>query len=138
MVKQFKLILQRILDSSKHIPNLIELITFCSYSVQVVNERPLTAVSCDSRDNTVLTPASLLTPGLDPYTAVGRAHAKDKLRRDYRFNLALADHFWHEWMDLYLPTLQGRRYFETCGGMHLIAKLMRISFRSISKKRSIR
>ena len=28
--------------------------------------------------------------------------------------------------------------FETCGGMHLIVKSMRISFRSISKKRSIR
>ena len=29
-------------------------------------------------------------------------------------------------------------YFETCGGMHLIAKPMGISFRSTSKKRSIR
>ena len=93
MVKQFKLILQRILNSSKHISNLMELITFCSNSVRMVNQRPLTAVSSDPRDNTVLTPASLLTPGLDPYTPVGRAHNKDELRRNYRFNLALEDRF---------------------------------------------
>ena len=71
----------------------MELITFCSNSVQVVNERPLTAVSGDPKDNTVLTPASLLTSGLDPYTPVGRAHDKDELKRGYRFNLCLEDRF---------------------------------------------
>ena len=74
----------------------MKLITFCSHSVRVVHERPLTAVSSDPRDNTVLTPASLLTHGLDPYTSVGRAHNRDELRRDYRFNLASADRFWHD------------------------------------------
>ena len=48
------------------------------------------------------TPASF-TPGLDPYAPVGRAHDKDELRRDYRFNLALADGFWYDWMDFYQP-----------------------------------
>ena len=43
-----------------------------------------------------LTPAFLLTPGLDSYALVGRSHNKDELRRDYRFNLALADRFWHD------------------------------------------
>ena len=43
----------------------MELITFCCNSVRVVNERPLTALSSDPRDNTVLTPASVLTPGLE-------------------------------------------------------------------------
>ena len=121
MVKQFKLILQRILDSSKHIPNLMELITFCSNSVRVVNEQPLTVVSGDHRDNTVLTPTSLLTTGLDPYTPVGRAHDKDKqLRSDYRFNLALADRFWHDWIDFYLPTLQGKnKWRETVGNLKI-------------------
>ena len=46
----------------------MEQITFCSNSVRMINERPLPVVSSDPRDNTVLTPASLLTPGLDPYT----------------------------------------------------------------------
>ena len=74
----------------------------------MVNKRPLTAVSSDPRNNNVLTPASLLTIGLDLYTPVDRAHDKNELRRNYTFNLALADRFWHEWMDFYLPTLQGR------------------------------
>ena len=65
----------------------------------MVNKRPLTAVSSDPRDNTVLTPASLFTSEPDPYTVVGRSHIKDELRRDYMFNLALADRFWHDWMD---------------------------------------
>ena len=108
MIKQFKLILHRILDSSTHTPNLIELITFCSNSVRVVNERPITPLSDDPRDNTVVTPASLFTPGLDPYTPVGIAHERDELRSDFRFNLALADRFWRDWVAFYLPTLQGR------------------------------
>ena len=117
MEKRFKLILQRILGSSKHIPNLMELITFCSNSVRVVNERPLTAVSSDPRDNTVLTPASLLTPGLYPYTPVGRAHDKDKLRRHYRFNLALQTVFgmigWiFTWL-LYRVEISGGKLLET-------------------------
>ena len=96
MMKQIKLILQRILDSSKHVPNLMELIIFCSNSVQMVNERPLTAVSIDPRDDTVLTPASFLTPGLNSYTHMERAHDKNELRRDYTFNLASSDRFWYD------------------------------------------
>ena len=108
MVKQFKMIFHRVLGSSSHTPSLIELITFCSNSVRVVNERPITTLSDDPRDTTVVTPASLLTPGFDSYSPVGKAHNRDELRRDYRFNLALADRFWHDWIGFYLPTLQGR------------------------------
>ena len=108
MVKQVKHILQRILETTTHKPSLMKLITFCSNAVRVVNERPLTALSHDPRDSAVVTPASLLTPAFDPYTSVGRAHDRDHLRRDYRFNVALADRFWKDWVAFYLPTLQGR------------------------------
>ena len=108
MVKQVKRILQRTLETATHKPSLMELITFCSNAVRVVNERPLTALSDDPRDFAVVTPASLLTPAFDPYTPVGRAHDRDHLRRDYRFNVALADRFWKDWVAFYLPTLQGR------------------------------
>ena len=91
MVKQFKLILQRTLSATLRKPSLIELITFCSNAVRIVNERPLTPLSDDPKDSIVITPASLLTPGFDIYTPVGTAHDRDHLRRDYRFNLALAD-----------------------------------------------
>ena len=86
----------------------MELITFCSNAVRVVNERPLKALSDDPRDFAVVTPASLLTPAFDPYIPVGRAHDWDHLRRDYKFNVAVADRFWKDWVAFYLPTLQGR------------------------------
>ena len=108
MVKQVKRILQRTLETATHKPSLMELITFCSNAVGVVNERPLTALSDRPRDFAVVTPASLLTPAFDLYALVGRAHDRDHLRRDYRFNVALADCFWKNWMTFYLPTLQGR------------------------------
>ena len=92
------------LDASTH-----ELLTFCSSAMRVVNERPITALSDDHRDFTVVTPASLLTPGLDPYTPIGTAHQKEYLKRDYCFNLAwVSDKFWREWVVFYLPPLQGR------------------------------
>ena len=108
MVKQIKRILQRTLDPAAHTPSLIELITFCSNAVRVVNERPITALSEDPRDCTVVTPASLLTPGFHPYSPVGSVHERDHLRRDYKFCVALAERFWKDWMAFYLPTLQGR------------------------------
>ena len=90
----------------------------------MVNERKLTAVSSDPRDNTVLTPASLLTFGLDPYTSVGRVHDKDELRRDYRFNLALVDRFWHDWLDFFLPTLQGKNKWRETARNFKIGQLL--------------
>ena len=61
MVTQVKRILQRTIETAAHKPSLLELITFCSNPVRVVNERPLTALSDDPSDFAVVTPASLLT-----------------------------------------------------------------------------
>ena len=98
----------------------MELITFCSNAVREVNERPLTALSDDPRDFAVVTPASLLIPAFDLYPPVGRAHDRDHLRRDYRFNLALADCFWKDWVAFYLPMLQGRnKWRETSKNLHI-------------------
>ena len=108
MVKQVKRILQRTLETATHKPSLMELITFCSNAAWVGNERPLTALSDDPRDFAAMTPPSLLTPAFDPYTPVGRAHDRDHLRQDYRFNMVLADRFWKDCVAFYLPTLQGR------------------------------
>ena len=95
MVKQFKLIFERISHASIKKPNIIELITFCSNAVCILNERPITPLSDDTKDFTVITPASLLTTGFDKYAPIGVAHDKDHLRRGYRFNLALAERFWN-------------------------------------------
>ena len=66
-------------------------------------------LSDDPRDFTGITPASLLTPYLDPHVAVGQPHDRDMLRRDYRFNLSLSQQFWEKWIAFYLPWLQGRK-----------------------------
>ena len=68
VVKQIKIILQRTLDASTHKPSLMELLTFCSNAVRVVNARPITALSDDPRDCEAVTPASLLTPGFDTFS----------------------------------------------------------------------
>ena len=118
MIKQIKLILHRTLDTAAHIPRVMELITFCSNAVRLVNERPITALSEDPRDFTVVTPASLLTPGFDRYSPVGRAHERDHLRRDFKFCVALAERFWEEWVAFYLPLcrkeINGGNLRKTC------------------------
>ena len=38
---------------------------------------------------------------------------KGDLRRDYIFNSTLAHRFWLQWMESYLPTLQGRNKWKT-------------------------
>ena len=120
MVKQVKRILQRTLETATHKPSLMELITFCSNALRVVNERPPAALSDDPRDFAVVTPVSLLTPAFDPYTPVGRAHNCDHLRRDYRFNVALADRFWKDWVAFYLLTFKGRnKWRETSKNLHI-------------------
>ena len=82
MVKQFKLIFERILQASLRKPNIVELIIFCSNGVRIVNKRPITPLSDDPEDFTVITPASLLTSGFDKSSPIGVAHNKDHLRRD--------------------------------------------------------
>ena len=112
MVKQFKIVLTHILNVSHRKPNFLELLTYTGSAVRIFNERPLTPLSNDPKEFTAITPASLLTPYFDPFSAVGVPHDKDMLRRDYRFNLALSQQFWEKWITFYLPRLQGRKKWQ--------------------------
>ena len=113
MVKQIKRVIFQILDSSKRQPSLIKLITYMGSAVRIVNERPLVPLSDDAKDCTVITPASLLTPYISPYSIVGEPRHKDNLRRDYRFNVSLSQKFWEKWLEFYLTWLQGRNKWHT-------------------------
>ena len=93
MVKQFKIVLSHILETAVHKPKFVELLTYVGSAVRIVNKRPLLPPSDDPRDSTAITPASLLTPYLDPHVAVGQPHDRDMFRRDYRFNLSLSQQF---------------------------------------------
>ena len=89
-------------------PSLIELQTFMSDAVRIVNDRPLTTVSDKSNNLAPLCPSSFLGQQLAPYMPVGTFHDRGDLRRDYLYNATLAHRFWESWSKGYLPTLQKR------------------------------
>ena len=90
-------------------PTLIELQTYVSNATRIVNDRPLTSLSDDPLDYNAISPASILTPSLDPVLPIGHPHSTDHLRRDFRYNMALAQRFWERWIKFYLPQLQRRK-----------------------------
>ena len=74
MVKSFKTSLTRVMNEIYRKPSLIELQTFMSDAVRIVNDRPLTTVSDKPNDLAPLCPSSFLVQQLAPYTPVGTFH----------------------------------------------------------------
>ena len=58
MVKLFKSALSRVVGDARRKPSLTELQTFVSDAVRIVNDRPLTSVSCAPNDLTPISPSS--------------------------------------------------------------------------------
>ena len=108
MVKLFKDAFNRVLDQSRRKPSLIEIQTFTSDAVRIVNDRPLTSLIDKPNDLAVITPSSFLGQGLAPNTPLSAFHDRGDLRRDFLYNTTLAHKFWLCWMQGYLPALQGR------------------------------
>jgi len=108
MVKLFKNALYQVLDISRRKPSLIELQTFISDAVRIVNDWPLTTISDQPNDLSPITPSSFLGQQLSPNTLLCELHDKGNLRKDFLFNSTLIHRFWLGWMKLYLPSLQGR------------------------------
>ena len=108
MVKLFKTALHRVLQNTRRMPSLIELQTFFSDAVRIVNDRPLTTLSDQPNDLAPISPSSFLGQELAPNTPLGECHDTGDLCRDYLYNSNLAHRFWLGWMQSYLPSLQGR------------------------------
>ena len=108
MVKLFKTALHRVLQNTRRMPSLIELQTFFSDAVRIVNDRPLTTLSDQPNDLAPISPSSFLGQELAPNTPLGECHDTGDLHRDYLYNSNLAHRFWLGWMQSYLPFLQGR------------------------------
>ena len=94
MVKLFKTLLTRVMNEIRRKPSLIELQTFTSDAVRIVNDRPLTTVSDKPNDLAPLCPSSFLGQQLAPYTPVGTFYDRGDLRRDYLYDATLAQRFW--------------------------------------------
>ena len=89
-------------------PSLIELQTFFSDAVRIVNDRPLTTLSDQPNDLAPISPSSFLGQELAPNMPLGECHDTGDLHRDYLYNSNLAHRLWLGWMQSYLPSLQGR------------------------------
>ena len=91
MVKLFKTALFRVLDNTRRMPIRIELQTYFTDAVRIVNDRPL---SDQPNDLIPICPSSFLGQELAPHTPLGGFHDKGDLRKDYLYNANLAYRFW--------------------------------------------
>ena len=55
-----------------------------------------------------ISPSSFLGQQLAPNSSTSAFHDREDLRRNYLYNVTLANKFWKSWFKGYLPTLQGR------------------------------
>jgi len=109
MVKLFKNALSWVVGEARRKPSLIELQTFVSDALRIVNDRPLTTVSSHPNDLNLISPSSFLGQQLAPNPPVSAFHERGDLRRDYVYNTTLAHKFWQAWIEGYLSNLQGRK-----------------------------
>ena len=76
---------------------------------RILNNRPLTDVSSNSKDLSDLTPHILLTGALDDATGPDVFMKSDQYCKSWSNTQALADKFWKRWLSEYLPLLQPRQ-----------------------------
>ena len=113
LVKLFKSALFKVVANTRRMPSLIELQTFFSDAVRIVNDCPLTTLSDQPNDLLSICPSSFLGQELAPNTPVGGFHEKGDLRKDFLYNANMAHRFWLGWMQGYLPLLQKRNKWRT-------------------------
>ncbi|KAK3099229.1 hypothetical protein FSP39_001287 [Pinctada imbricata] len=82
----------------------------------IVNARPLTPVSSDPDNPTILSPSLLLTqkpPKYDIGDTIGSFSSKDVLKSEWKRVQGLANTFWSRWKSEYLHNLQPRRKWQS-------------------------
>ena len=84
------------------------LATFMAEVCAIMNARPLTAVSTDPEDPSLLSPAMLLTQKPAETRLPDTVDEKELYRSQWKNVQALADRFWYRWRRDYLHTLQTR------------------------------
>ena len=85
-----------------------DLITFAAEMEAILNDRPLTPVSADSKDLNALTPNALLKGSIDASLPLDAFIKSDGYRKSWRKVGYMTNEFWARWLKCYLPTLQQR------------------------------
>ena len=93
MVKLIKTALSQVLGEGRRLHSLIELQTFISDAIRIVNDQPLTTISDTPYDLTPLTPSCFLGEQLSPNTPVNTFHDEGDLGRDFQYCATLAQRF---------------------------------------------
>jgi hypothetical protein len=75
----------------------------------IINNRPITKLSDDPRDEKPLTPSHLLILRSGPSLPPGQFEIRDLYRRRWKQVQYLANVFWKRWIQEYLPALQKRQ-----------------------------
>ena len=83
-----------------------ELITLFAEVQNIINSRPLTAVSSNIDVCHTITSNSLLHSTLDPSNPIVDPRDARAIGRDFQYALEKANDYWKKWMLYYLPYLQ--------------------------------
>ena len=75
----------------------------------ILNWRPLTAVSSKMNDFEYLSPMSLLNSALVPSVLPGQILKSESVRKSWKTSQLMAQDFWLQWQQIYLPTLVPRK-----------------------------
>ena len=135
MVKLIKIALSQVLGEARRLPSRIELQTFVSDAIRIVNDRLWTLISDTPNDLTPLTPSCFLGQQLSPNTPVSTFHDKGDLRRDFEYCATLAQRFWLQWIKGYLPCLQGRNKWRTLRDNLVVRQLILVGHAEDFSKR---
>ena len=79
----------------------------------IINRRPLTAISADSRDCEALTPAHILYPAASTFSSSAVVEnvgdpAAERFREKWRHSQSIVNAFWNSWSRDYLSLLHQR------------------------------
>ena len=86
-----------------------ELTTLSTEIKRILNDRPITDVSTDTKDVYALTPSMLLSGVVETSLPADVCSKSDLYRRSWRKGQILADRFWSRWLSEYLLMLLPRQ-----------------------------
>ena len=95
--------------TSNYTLNEFDLLTYVVEVERILNNRPITKLPDSPDDWTALAPNSILTGSLAEDVQLGNFLKADAYRRSWKKTEYLANQFWKQWLDQYLPLLQPKQ-----------------------------